>query len=305
MSPRRSGPPIDPPKPGPEAVLRLDLYVRLLLNRSELGWVDVARFIGAQDKVRRKVSRAFEGGRRIPDWTFVEAVVRCCVGGNEAEVHLSRCRALHKAAQSGQRGPVVQPDEVTVELASGDHEIDSGDLLSTLPEESARAVREHWHRTPDLPTGSLPTGRPRVEIGGRALVILPVRRTRRLEPLFDDEYGVTGGGNPGLGASRRRSRQRAAIAVLLGVFIAGYESHNIGLNGIVSPAVRSCNRGTVAARDLWLRDEFGATLSEITRGQLVTIDSRPNPNGMAYRLVTADDGRTGWVDARWIKPYCV
>ncbi|GLY96575.1 hypothetical protein Acsp02_38300 [Actinoplanes sp. NBRC 103695] len=304
MSPRRSGPSIDPPKPGPVEVLRLDLYVRLLLDRNGLGWVDVVRFMGARATERRKVSRAFEGGRRIPDWKFVEALVRCSVGVTEAEIHLSRCRSLHQAAQSGQRGPVVNPDEVTVELAKGDHEVHSENALSAPLEEGADTVLERSCRILDSPTEFQPPGRPRVEEGGQAFVVPAGRRTRWLEPLLPSGYGFTSRDETSLGVSHRRRRQPSIVVALISVFLAGYVSHGIGPMGVDSLAERPCSKGTVAARDLWLRDQYGATLSEVTRGQQVTIDSQPNPNGLDYRLVTADDGRTGWADARWIEPYC-
>ncbi|MEU4421710.1 hypothetical protein AB0F81_13885 [Actinoplanes sp. NPDC024001] len=86
--------------------------------------------------------------------------------------------------------------------------------------------------------------------------------------------------------------------------VAGYVSPNPGPAEFGFPGAISCSQGTVAARDLWLRDEFGAPLSEIMHGQQVTIDSRPNPHGLAYRFVSADDGRTGWVDVHWIRPHC-
>ncbi|MBO3750232.1 helix-turn-helix domain-containing protein [Streptosporangiaceae bacterium NEAU-GS5] len=71
-----------------------------------------------------------------------------------------------------------------------------------------------------------------------------------------------------------------------------------------APASRTCDRFTIAAADLFLRDEHGEPQTQIEHGRKVTVKSRSNPAGLAYWQVAVDDGREGWVDPHWLRPAC-
>lgn len=64
--------------------------------------------------------------------------------------------------------------------------------------------------------------------------------------------------------------------------------------------VASCDQYEIGARDLWLRDQYGATQIELPHGQKVTVTHRASP----YWEVTTDSGQDGWVDPNYLKPLC-
>lgn len=85
---------------------------------------------------------------------------------------------------------------------------------------------------------------------------------------------------------------------------AGSADSGVSTVNSPAPAVAECNVYKVAARDLWLRDDRGGLLSEMKHGQHVTVETRDNPASLPYWLVTADDGRKGWTDGRYLDPMC-
>jgi hypothetical protein len=106
---------------------------------------------------------------------------------------------------------------------------------------------------------------------------------------------------PKCGGSRRCLGAVSATLGILLISVTTFLSSNFH-KGV--SALSGCSRGQVAAQDLWLRDEYGAPLSQLVHGQRVTFTSKPNPAGLPYQFARADDGRTGWVDARWVRPTC-
>jgi len=79
-----------------------------------------------------------------------------------------------------------------------------------------------------------------------------------------------------------------------------------GAGSPTGPAVPKggCNRFEVTAQDLWLRDEHGSSLVELTQGELVNVKNRRNPAGLSYWYVTTDSGGQGWLDPRYLRPRC-
>jgi hypothetical protein len=53
-----------------------------------------------------------------------------------------------------------------------------------------------------------------------------------------------------------------------------------------------------------VRYEYGSPIAQLSHGLQVTTYDQPNPAGLPYRRMVADDARAGWADVRCIRPRC-
>lgn len=83
----------------------------------------------------------------------------------------------------------------------------------------------------------------------------------------------------------------AAVVIAIYLWLARSPSQvRVGDSGTENPpsaAIPGCARYEVAARDLWLRDEYGTTREQIMQGTKVTIMNTLNPVAALYRRCRA------------------
>lgn len=65
-----------------------------------------------------------------------------------------------------------------------------------------------------------------------------------------------------------------------------------------------CDRYSIAAADLALRDFDGSPISQLLRNDAVTVIQRVHPRGLSYWEVTTPTNQQGWVDSRYLRPAC-
>ncbi|HET9255461.1 MAG TPA: helix-turn-helix transcriptional regulator [Pseudonocardiaceae bacterium] len=75
-----------------------------------------------------------------------------------------------------------------------------------------------------------------------------------------------------------------------------------GLN--TAPDAAGCDRYTVGAETLALRDFFSGPISQLQRAAMVTVIQRTHPRGLPYWEVTTTTNQEGWVDPRYLRPAC-
>lgn len=79
---------------------------------------------------------------------------------------------------------------------------------------------------------------------------------------------------------------------------AGQAGHN------TAPVAAGCDRYTVGAQTLALRDFFSGPISQLQRAMVVTVIQRSHPRGLPYWEVTTTTNQEGWVDPRYLRPAC-
>lgn len=106
---------------------------------------------------------------------------------------------------------------------------------------------------------------------------------------------------------RRRAIMIGVSGALIGAL--GLLGLIVTLNGVPSvnhsdapSAVTGCNHYRIAARDLWLRDQYGETVEQLPHDLDVTYLGKQNRAG--HWEITTTDGRHGWVDSSFLKPRC-
>lgn len=76
------------------------------------------------------------------------------------------------------------------------------------------------------------------------------------------------------------------------------------VNPPLPPESADCDRYTVAAADLALRDIDSGPVDQLPREDVVTVSQRVHPRGLPYWEVTTPTGQQGWVDFRYLRPAC-
>jgi transcriptional regulator with XRE-family HTH domain len=106
---------------------------------------------------------------------------------------------------------------------------------------------------------------------------------------------------------RRRAIMIGVSGALIGAL--GLLGMIVTLNGVPSvnhsdtrPAAPGCNHYRIAARDLWLRNQYGETIEQLPHDLDVTYLRKQNRAG--HWEITTTDGRHGWVDSSFLKPQC-
>lgn len=72
----------------------------------------------------------------------------------------------------------------------------------------------------------------------------------------------------------------------------------------VIPLGADCDRYTVGATSLALRDVYGGPINQLPRETALTIIQRSHPHGLQYWEVTTTTNQQGWVDPRHLRPAC-
>lgn len=73
--------------------------------------------------------------------------------------------------------------------------------------------------------------------------------------------------------------------------------------GVIPPGT-DCDRYTVGATSLALRDVYGGPISQLPRETALTVIQRSHPHGLQYWEVTTTTHQQGWVDPRYLRPAC-
>jgi DNA-binding XRE family transcriptional regulator len=72
----------------------------------------------------------------------------------------------------------------------------------------------------------------------------------------------------------------------------------------VIPVGTNCDRYTVGATSLALRDVYGGPISQLPRETALTVIQHSHPHGLQYWEVTTTTNQQGWVDPRYLRPAC-